>query len=344
MVGMSETPKNLPKPTREDSPPVEGRVLPWPRKPPEVRVSSPLLEAVNAYMEAEGGGHGRFPTPLPGVSMLRQFQQRLPMRQLYRPSICIVLQGAKDLHIGEDTFSYGAMECLAVGMELPATGHIVEASPDRPYIGMTLDIDIGLMREVLEQLDAPPAPPSSTGPCVFVRQVDEPLADCVIRLIKLCDTPKAIPILYPSIMREICYWLLTGEHGGELCKLAIPETSAARIRKAIYVLHADIARTLRVEQLAEAAGMGVSSFHQHFKTLTSMSPLQFQKQLRLIEARRLMVTEAVNVTEAAYQVGYESASQFSREYSRMFGVAPKKDVTALQQAYADYVGRTAHTG
>jgi transcriptional regulator GlxA family with amidase domain len=140
-------------------------------------------------------------------------------------------------------------------------------------------------------------------------------------------------------MREICYWLLSGPNAGELCKLALPETHAARVVKALHLMHADLARTLRVEQLAEAARMSASSFHQHFKALTSMTPLQFQKQLRLIEARRLMVAEAANVTSAAYQVGYESASQFSREYSRMFGVAPKRDVMNQQRRYSEYLGR-----
>jgi AraC-like DNA-binding protein len=263
----------------------------------------------------------------------------MPMRQIYRPSLCIVIQGAKELLFGEDRLHYGAMECLVVSVELPASGRIVEASPDAPFVGVTIDFDVATMRDVLEQLDTPPFPSSSPGPCVFVGQVDEPLAECVLRLIRMSETPKAIPILYPSVMREICYWLLSGPHGGELCKLALPESNIERVVKAIYLLHANFARTLRVEQLADAARMSPSSFHQHFKALTSMTPLQFQKQLRLLEARRLMMAEAANVTEAAYQVGYESASQFSREYYRMFGVAPKRDVKNQQRLYSEYAGR-----
>lgn len=342
MIRMPEASKNLPDPA------VGGKaaavcVLRWPPNPPEVRVASSLLDAVNAYVEGQGGGQGLFPTSIDSFNIVCSFKERMRMRQVYRPSLCVVLQGAKEITLGEETLRYGTMECLAIGMTLPATGCIIEASPDAPYIGVNLELDPVMIREVLEQLDAPPAPPATSGPCLFVRRVDEPLADCVLRLLRLCETPKAIPILFPSIMREICYWLLSGPDGGELCKLAEPESNAARVARALHLMHEDVARTLRVEELADAARMSLSSFHQHFKAMTSMSPLQFQKQLRLLEARRLMVTEDASVTEAAYQVGYVSASQFSREYSRMFGVAPKRDVMNQQRLYSEYVGRRLQT-
>lgn len=343
MIRMPEASKNLPDPAAADTLPVEGRVLRWPLNPPEVRVPPSLFGAVNAYIEAQGGGQGLFPTSIGSFNIVRSFKERMRMRQVYKPSICIVLQGAKEIILGEDTLRYGTMECLAVGMTLPATGHIVEASPDAPYTGLTLELDVAMIRNVLEQLEAPPAPPMDPGPCLFVRPVDAPLADCVLRLLRMCETPAAVPILFPSVMREICYWLLTGPNGGELCKLAEPESSAARVAKALHLMHEDIARTLRVDELADVARMSQSSFHQHFKAMTSMTPLQFQKQLRLLEARRLMVTEDTNVTEAAYHVGYESASQFSREYSRMFGVAPKRDVMNQQRLYSEYMGRRVQT-
>lgn len=303
-----------------------------------------LLRTVNAYIEAQGRGQGVFPTPIGSFNIVRSFKQRMRMRQVYKPSLCVVLQGAKEIILGEDTLRYGAGQCLAVGMALPATGHIVEASPEVPYTGLMIELDVAMIRDVLEQLEAPPPPTASSGPCLFVRQVDEPLAECVLRLLRMSETPEAIPILFPSVMREICYWLLSGPNGGELCKLVEPESNAARIAKALHLLHENVARTLRLEQLAEAARMSLSSFHQHFKAMTSMTPLQFQKQLRLLEARRLMVMEDTTVAEAAYQVGYESASQFSREYSRMFGVAPKRDVMNQQRLYSEYVGRRGQTG
>lgn len=344
MIRMPEASKNLPDPAGGNRLPVQGRVLDWPRKIPEVRVPPSLFEAVTAVVEAQGGGQGVFPTPIDGFNIVRSFKERMRMRQVYKPSICVVLQGAKEITLGEETLRYGAMECLAVGMTLPATGRIIEAGPDAPYTGLTLELDVAMIREVLEQLEAPPPRPPQSGPCLFVRQVDEPLAECIFRLLRMCETPKAIPILFPSVMREICYWLLTGPNGGELCKLAEPESNAARVARALHLMHENIARTLRMEELAEVARMSQSSFHQHFKAMTSMTPLQFQKQLRLLEARRLMVMEDANVADAAYQVGYESASQFSREYSRLFGIAPKRDAMEQQRLYSEYVGRMVQTG
>jgi AraC-like DNA-binding protein len=317
----------------------EGRVLRWPLSQQEGRMSSALLEAVTAYIEGQGGGEGLFPTQLGGVNIVRSFQQRMPMRQIYRPSLCVVLKGAKEILLGEDRLRYGAMECLVVSMEIPASGRVIEASPEAPYIGITMDLDVTMLREVLEQLDTPPAPSASPGPYMFVGQVDDPLAECILRLIRMLQTPKAIPILYPSVMREICYWLVTSPNGGELCHLALPESNMMRVGKAIYFLRDNFARTLRIEQMAEVAGMSPSSFHQHFKVLTSVTPLQFQKQLRLLEARRLMVAEGLSVEQAAYQVGYESPSQFSREYSRMFGVAPKQDALNHRHMYSRYASR-----
>ena len=176
---------------------------------------------------------------------------------------------------------------------------------------------------------------------MFVDALVSPVADCVARLIRLLDTPGAVPILYPSIMRELSFWLLTGPSGGRIARLALPSGHAQRIADAINVMREDIARPVRVEELAGAARMSPSSFHKHFKMLTSMTPLQYQKQLRLLEARRLMTADAANVANAAYRVGYESPSQFSREYARMFGAPPKRDVTALRTAAAqrsDLVG------
>lgn len=306
-------------------------------------MSSSLLTAASAYIEEQGGGQGLFPTPIESFNIVRSFQAMMPMRALYRPSLCVVIQGAKEIHFGEDRLDYGAMECLVVSVELPATGRIVAASPTEPYVGVTLDLDVATMREVLEQLGEPPIPVANSSPCVFVGKVDEALADCVLRLMRMLATPKAIPILYPSVMREVYYWLLSGPHGGEICKLALPESNIERVVKAVAMLHLNFAQTLRIEQLAEVARMSPSSFHQHFKALTSMTPLQFQKQLRLLEARRLMVSEAANVAEAAYKVGYESASQFSREYSRTFGTAPKQDVLNQQRLYSEYASRTVQT-
>jgi AraC-like DNA-binding protein len=338
MTRMPETPINLPNPANKASIRDGGRVLRWPHSS-EARMQSSLLTTVIAYIEGQGGGQGLFPTPMGGINIVRSNEPRIPMRQVYRPSLCVVLQGAKQIHFGEHILHYGAMECLVVSVELPASGRVVDASPDTPYIGITVDLDVAVLRDVLDQMETRPVATGGSGPGAFVGKVNDALADCMQRLVKMSDTPDAIPILYPAAMRELCYHLLSGPLGGEICNLALPETSTERVARAIRLLHTNFAETLRVEKLAEEARMSASSFHQHFKALTSMTPLQFQKQLRLLEARRLMVTEAASVADAAYQVGYESASQFSREYSRSFGIAPKQDALNHQRLYVKYASR-----
>lgn len=343
MTRMPEPSRNLPIPAKGVTMPARGQVFSWPMKGREPNVNRPLLDAVTAYIDEQGGGQGLFPTAIEGFNIVRSFQSMMPMRNIYRPSLCVVLKGGKELHLGDQRLSYGTMECLVVSVGVPATGQIVEASEEAPYVGVMIDFDVATLREVLEQLDTPPVQVEESGPCAFVAKVDQPLADCILRLVRMLATPKAIPVLAPSIVREICFWLLSGPHGGELCKLALPESNIERVVRAVSTLHTNFADTLRVEHLAEIARMSPSSFHQHFKALTSMTPLQFQKQLRLLEARRLMVTQAVNVAEAAYKVGYESASQFSREYSRTFGIAPKQDALNQQRLRTAYASRTVRS-
>lgn len=292
-------------------------------------MSATLPEIVREFVAARGGGEGYFPTGLEGVHVLSSLHRVEANHRLYRPSLCIVIQGGKQILFGDRTLDYGEMQALIINMELPACGRIIRASPTEPFVGVTIDFDVAAMREVLAQIDAPPSP-NHAGPSLFVADVDAPLADCVIRLMRLAGTPRAVPVLLGAVMREIYYWLLTGPHGSAVRRLALPDSHMDRISRAISLLRQRFAEPLRTEQLAEAARMSPSSFHQHFKALTAMTPLQFQKQLRLLEARRLMVADAAGVTEAAYQVGYESASQFSREYARAFGAAPKRDAMTLR--------------
>lgn len=293
-----------------------------------------LLDALTDFIDARGGGEGYFQTPMSGVYILRAFQEIMPVRRMYKPSLCIVVQGAKQILFGDTRLDYTEMECLIVSIQVPGVGHMIGATPQTPFLGITIDFDVAMVRDVMQHLRQPPVPSPDLGPCVFVGQVDEPLAECILRLVRMTRMPEAVPVLYPSVMREICFWLLTGPYGREMSKLALPETQTERIARAIHVLHENFSQTLRVEQLAEAAGMSPSSFHHYFKQITSMTPLQFQKQLRLIEARRLMVSDAASVSDAAYQVGYESASQFSREYARTFGASPKRDVTNFKALLA----------
>jgi AraC-like DNA-binding protein len=310
--------------------PDAAEILPFPPRGAggvcrDARTPSTLLTAVTGHIEAQGGGQGRFDTPMAGVHIVRSYQPMMPVQNMYRPSLCVVLKGAKEILFGETRLHYREMECLVVSVEIPASGRMLGASPETPYVGMTIDFDIAVMREVLQQLADPPVPNTQAGPCVFVGKVDDHLADCITRIVQLAQKPDAVTILYPALMRELYYWMLTGPHGSEIAKLALPETQAERVAKAIHFLRENYNQSVRVEQLAELARMSASSFHHHFKAMTSMTPVQYQKQIRLLEARRLMVSDLANVSEAAYQVGYESASQFSREYTRSFGVAPKRD-------------------
>ncbi|WMT91934.1 AraC family transcriptional regulator [Pelagibacterium sp. H642] len=292
-------------------------------------MESELVSALSEYVAANGGADALSFTPLDGVVVLCSTQTRLPFRRMYKPSLCVVVQGAKRIEVADRALDYAAGSALAVSVEVPAYGGVTQASKEKPFLGLTIDFDTELMRAVLERLPEPPIAQSS-GTGLFVETLSEAQRDCIARLVRLFSMPKAVPVLYPAIIKELYYWLLTGPNGTELGKMVQSDGHARRIADAIIHMRQDFKRQWRIAELAEVACMSSSSFHQHFKTLTSMTPLQYQKHLRLMEARRLMVTEAANVTRAALEVGYESPSQFSREYSRLFGCSPKRDVTALR--------------
>jgi AraC-like DNA-binding protein len=289
-----------------------------------------LADALSRYTDTHRDRTGIHRTAIAGLILMRSENKTLPHGVIYRPALCAIVQGAKQLTLGSDVFDYRAGEALIISVELPAFGNVTKASKAEPFLGITLEFDMAIMHEVLAQLDAPAAIDSEPGLGVFVERLADPVVDCLLRLVRMLDTPDAIPILYPAVMRELCFWQLTGTNGAKTRKFILPNGHAQRIAKALYILRDDFRRPVRIDELAEAARMSHSSFHQHFKTLTSMTPLQYQKQLRLLEARRLMTADSGNVANAAYQVGYESPSQFSREYARMFGVPPKRDVAGLK--------------
>jgi AraC-like DNA-binding protein len=244
--------------------------------------------------------------------------------------MCVVAQGAKWATFGGDPLEYRSGQALVVGVETPSIGQVVEASPDAPCLVLAFELDLAIMRSIAAEMVSPPA--LSRGPCrgVLVTDFHGPLADCALRLVRLLDTPAAVPSLYPVIMREICYWLLTGPDSGDIAKLTLANSPSRPVMNALHSLRDRFRETVRVEELAAIARLSASAFHRQFKALTAMTPLQYQKQLRLMEARRLMASDAVNVETASFQVGYESPSQFSREYARMFGAPPKRDARALQ--------------
>jgi AraC-like DNA-binding protein len=296
-------------------------------------MSDALVKAVTRFTDAQVG-ESPFPTAINGLTILRSNQEKRPAHLIFKPALCVVVQGAKWSTFGDKRFDYRAGQALVVSVEMPAFSRVVEASPGEPYLGVIIEFDLAVMRDVMEELDTPPKGNRDVGSGVFVTDFDDALADCVLRMVRLLSKPHAIPVIYPSIMREICYWLLIGPHGGEVARIALANSHAQRIISAIHTLRDRFAEPLRVEELALVAQMSASAFHRQFKVLTSMTPVQYQKQLRLLKARDLMAAGAANVETAAFQVGYESPSQFSREYSRMFGTSPRRDVASLRAVAA----------
>ncbi|MEF2072142.1 AraC family transcriptional regulator [Consotaella aegiceratis] len=292
-----------------------------------------LLEAVTRYTDAQPGKSPLL-TAIDGLVILRSNHEKPPSHVIHRPALCSVIQGTKWTAFGAKRFDCHAGQALVVNVEMPASGRVVEASPSKPYLGVIIEFDLGIMQEVMETLDTPQEQANATSHSAFITDIDGPLAECMLRAMRLLDTPQAIPVLYPAIMREICYWLLTGPHGAGIARMTLANDHARRVVSAIHVLRNRFAEPIRIDELAAVAQLSPSAFHRQFKTLTSMTPLQYQKQLRLLEARRLLISNALNVETAAYRVGYESPSQFSREYSRMFGASPAKDIAALRQLAA----------
>jgi AraC-like DNA-binding protein len=288
-----------------------------------------LLEAVTRYT-TEHMGQRAYVTPFEGLTILRSVGERQPSHVLIRPALCIVVQGAKWTTFGSRRYVYRAGQALLVSVEMPAVGRVTQASPSEPFLGVVIELDPGVMREVIEGLDDLPPPADERGRGVFVTDIDGPIEECALRLVRLLRTPKAIPTLRPVIMRELCYWLLTGPYGGDVARLMLTNSHAHRVVVATHELRRRFADTVRVEDLAAIAQMSPSAFHRQFKALTSMTPIQFQKRLRLLEARQLMAVGGRNVETAAFEVGYESPSQFSREYSRMFGVPPRRHAVELR--------------
>lgn len=297
-------------------------------------MTASLKQLIETEITAQGGGEGFFPTRVEGLMVMRLQKDKFPRGSIYKPCLCVVVQGAKQLLLGDAVFDYRENQALIVTIDVPAFGRVTEATPDTPFLAVAMDIDLAILRAVMTELPDPPKPATDPGLGLYVDHLDDRVLDCLARLVELAHMPDAIGALYPAIMREICYWLLMGRQGSAFARLALPDGHARRIADAIRILNDNIANCIRVEQLADTARMSPSSFHQHFKNLTGVSPLQYQKHLRLLEARRRMLDDGANASDAAYGVGYESLSQFSREYTRMFGAPPKRDVTNLRALLA----------
>ncbi|MGB4599408.1 MAG: AraC family transcriptional regulator [Trichlorobacter sp.] len=270
-------------------------------------------------------------TAVPGLSLFRREEPTEPITGMYEPSVCLVAQGAKRVLLGEETYQYDAHHYLITSVHLPTVVQITEASREKPYLGLRLKLDQREMSQLMVDSNLPPPRVQQSSRGMATGEVTLPLLSAFQRLIELLAEKQDIPILASIIQREIIYRLLVGDQGERLRQIASAGSQSHQIARAIDWLKANFSQPLSIDDLAAQVRMSSSTFHHHFRSMTALSPLQFQKQLRLQEARRLMLAEHMDAATAAFQVGYESPSQFSREYNRLFGAPPLRDITSLRQ-------------
>ena len=286
-----------------------------------------LLTAVSRYADAHADANGVAATPIAGLSTIRATAPSDLVYAISRPLVALVVQGSKHVTMGTTGFAFSAGESLLIAADVPTVSQITWASIAAPYYSLVLELDTAIVAELVAEME--PGLVHDHAP-VRVDPTDTEVADAALRLIRLLDRPASVPVLGAQLLREMHYWLLVGRHGSAIRHLGWPDGHVQRVARAVAILRSDYARPLPVERLAAAAGMSPSAFHQHFRAVTSLSPLQFQKHLRLVEARRLMLSEGKNASNAAFDVGYESVSQFSREYARMFGAPPRRETRAAR--------------
>ena len=293
-----------------------------------------LVERIGRAITSDGSVQ-----PLQGLHLYRH---SVPLERVYSmvdPSVCVVAQGSKEFLLGESHYRYDPFHYLLSTVDLPNIGQVLEASKERPFLSLRLSLDPSIVSSVMLEAGYASSRKPAGVRAIDVSLLDANLLEATVRLTRLLDSPAEAPILLPLIMREMVYRLLMGEQGGRLRHLATLGEGSSPIARAVERLRQDFDRPLRVEQLARELGMSVSGFHQHFKAVTALSPLQFQKRLRLQEARRLMLSEDLDAASAAYRVGYQDASHFNREYKSLFGAPPMRDVQRLREEALSGTGR-----
>ncbi|WP_239023656.1 AraC family transcriptional regulator [Salinicola corii] len=271
------------------------------------------------------GREGKLPSAIPGLSIHRLSAPRPPQYVVHDPVFSVIAQGAKRLSIGKEVYEYDPMHYLVSSVDLPVLADVFRASREAPYLGLRLDLDVELIGELIHDHNLPTVSGAEPARGLCVNRLEAPLLETVLRLLRMLESPQDIPVLAPMIKREIAYRLLRHGHGARLRQIALKDSQTRRVVAAIRLLRERYAEPLPVAVIAGNVHMSVSSLHHHFKAVTAMSPLQYQKQLRLQEARRLLLAGTLEVTVVAQRVGYESPSQFSREYRRCFGLPPQRD-------------------
>ena len=291
-----------------------------------------LKRAALSYAQMNADQDGLAVTSVPGLRLMVRETAYGTFHSIYRPLVCMVLQGAKLMIVGIQENTFHAGESVVVSADMPVTGRVVQADRQSPYLAVAVELDAGMIKEIGAEMaldrDAA-APPTRT---LFSVNTEEAALSCASRLLQLMDAPQAIALLQPGIMRELHFWLLSGRHGAAVRALGLPDSHASRLGRAIAHLREKYREPIRSGELAQIASMGETAFHRHFKAMTSLTPGQFHKRLRLIEARRLMLNEGCSASLAAFEVGYKSVSQFTREYSALFGLSPMRHVAALSDA------------
>jgi AraC-like DNA-binding protein len=267
-------------------------------------------------------------TAIERVTLAQSSTVTMPMPNVYRPQLCLVAQGHKEVTVGDRVFRYAPGRYGIVTHDLPAIGHVVEATPDNPYLCLFLDFDPVMLGLLTLRVPPPRTPSPSVGKTVS--DASAGLLDAMLRLLRLLDDPTALPVLGPLVEQEILYRLLAGPNGARMRHITFSQGRVAQVGRAIAWIQQNFRERFSIERLATEAGMSASSLHEHFRAVTAMTPLQFQKQLRLQDARSLMLVQDIDATTAAFRVGYESASQFSREYRRHFGEPPARDIARLR--------------
>jgi AraC-like DNA-binding protein len=286
-----------------------------------------LLERIARFLPDDGRAE-----PLNGLYLFRASSPSELLHSVYAPAFCVIAQGSKEVFLGEERYQYDPAHYLLTTIELPVVSHILEASTQQPYLSFRLQLDPALVGSVLVEADLPALRGEGEVKAIDVSALDASLLDAVVRLIRLLESPTDARVLAPSVTREIIYRLLIGAQGDRLRHIAVLGGDTHRIARAVDLLRRDFKRPLRIERIAQELGMSVSGLHHQFKAVTAMSPLQFQKRLRLQEARRLMLGENLDAASAGSRVGYDDAAHFNREYKSVFGFPPLRDVERLREA------------
>lgn len=287
-----------------------------------------LAELILRYSPHEGF----HPTSIGPLTLIRGDRPTDIVRGVHQPALCVIAQGRKMVSVGERDYYYDPLHLLVVSVAVPVSGRVLEASPEQPFLCVRIDIDPAQIANLLAETGPLGVVTDAPRSSMFVERMEGCLLDALLRLVRLLDTPQDVAMLAPLALREIFYRLLSGRHGQRLHEIAIADSQTHRVTRAIEWLNLNYTAPLRIDDLARSVNLSTSTLHHRFKEFTAMSPLQFQKQLRLQEARRLMLGEGLEAAVAGYRVGYESASQFSREYSRLFGAPPSRDLARLRSS------------